>query len=86
MRAATAIAFVSVATAAHAFVAPCQSVHHATPTQLKASPLDNLFSFVKGGKVSLVKSIAGDYDDDAIKSKLDSLIKKNPLLMLSFTT
>mmetsp|Transcript_33763 Transcript_33763/g.60758 ORF Transcript_33763/g.60758 Transcript_33763/m.60758 type:complete len:85 (+) Transcript_33763:58-312(+) len=82
---ATAIAFVSFATAARAF-APCQSVHNARPTELKASPLDNIFSFVKGGKIGLVKSIAGDYDEDAVQSKLDSLIKKKPLLMLSFTT
>ena len=52
-------------------------------TSLRASPLD---FFTKKSKVTLVKSIAGDYDENAIKSKLDTLIKKKPLLMLSFTT
>jgi len=89
MRAFVAVTFVSIATAAHAF-APCQSVHtNVRPTAaaaLEASPLDTIFSVLKKGKIGLVESLAGDYDEVAIQSKLDSLVKKNPVLMLSFTT
>lgn len=89
MRALAALTFVSIATAARAF-APCQSVHtNARPTAaaaLEASPLDTIFSVLKKGKIGLVESLAGDYDEVAIQSKLDSLVKKNPVLMLSFTT
>ena len=96
MRAFAVLTFVSITTAASAF-APCQSVQHvnnARPTAaapLAASPLDNIFSAFKGGKGkagSSAKVSAGDYDEDAAKtkSKLDNLIKKKPLLILSLTT
>lgn len=49
-------------------------------------PLDSLFAFLKGGKVGLVKSLAGEYDAIAVRSKIDSLVKKNSVLMFSFTT
>ncbi|KAL7569891.1 hypothetical protein ACA910_008558 [Epithemia clementina (nom. ined.)] len=38
------------------------------------------------GKKALVKSQAGDYDAVAVRAKLDSFIRKNPVAMLSFTT
>ncbi len=49
-------------------------------------PLDNLFAFLKQGKVGLVKSLAGDYDSDAVREKIDGLVKKNAVFMFSFTT
>lgn len=49
-------------------------------------PLDNLFAFFKQGKVGLVKSLAGDYDSDAVREKIDGLVKKNAVFMFSFTT
>lgn len=36
------------------------------------------------GKKALVRSLAGDYDRVAVRAKLDSLVKENPVLMLSF--
>mmetsp|Transcript_17107 Transcript_17107/g.34581 ORF Transcript_17107/g.34581 Transcript_17107/m.34581 type:complete len:216 (+) Transcript_17107:67-714(+) len=45
----------------------------------KTSPLN-------AAKLSLVKSLAGDYDAAATRQKLDGLISENPVLMLSFTT
>eukprot|EP00986_Skeletonema_menzelii_P013227 scaffold7559_cov137-Skeletonema_menzelii.AAC.11 len=45
-----------------------------------------LFSFLKEGKVGLVKSLAGDYDSAAVRSKIDNLISDNDVLMFSFTT
>jgi hypothetical protein len=49
-------------------------------------PLDNLFAFLKNGKVGLVKSLAGDYDAVAVRNKIDGLVKENSVLMFSFTT
>lgn len=92
MRAFAVLTFVSITTAASAF-APCQSDQHFNNVRpiaaaLAASPLDNIFSAFKGGKAGSAKVSAGDYDEDAAKakSKLDTLIKKKPLLMLSLTT
>jgi glutaredoxin 3 len=50
------------------------------------NPFDVLGAVLKDGKVGLVKSLAGDYDAVAVRSKMDSLVKKNPVLMFSFTT
>ena len=55
-------------------------------TLLAANPLDTLFSVLKEGKVGLVKSLAGEYDADAVRAKLDGLVEDNSVLMLSFTT
>ena len=51
-----------------------------------ASPIDNLFALLKGGKTGLVKSLAGEYDAEQIQSRMNSLITENPVLMFSFTT
>lgn len=37
------------------------------------------------GKKALVKSLAGEYDEVAVREKLNDLIEKEPVLMLSFT-
>ena len=55
-------------------------------TLLAANPLDTLFSVLREGKVGLVKSLAGEYDADAVRAKLDGLVEDNSVLMLSFTT
>ena len=36
------------------------------------------------GKKALVRALAGDYDQEATRAKLDGLIADNPVLMLSF--
>eukprot|EP00980_Cylindrotheca_fusiformis_P015912 scaffold4658_cov118-Cylindrotheca_fusiformis.AAC.18 len=46
----------------------------------------NVFDFLKEGKKKLVKSLAGEYDEAAIKDRVDGLIGDNPVLMFSFTT
>jgi glutaredoxin 3 len=46
---------------------------------LSNSPLND-------AKKALVKSLAGDYDEEATKAKLETLVDKNPVLMLSFVT
>ena len=84
-----ALYIASIAAAARAFAPPpaARSLARRTPMiALAAGPLDNLFGFLKEGKVGLVKSIAGEYDSVAIRAKIDSLVESNPVLMLSFTT
>lgn len=44
------------------------------------------FDIFNEGKKAFVKSLAGDYDAIAVRTKIDSLIKDNSVLMLSFTT
>lgn len=56
---------------------------------LFAKPQDSLQSFLnplKEGKKMLVKSLAGDYNEEATLAKLKGLIDDNRILMLSFTT
>lgn len=45
-----------------------------------------VFDFFKDAKKNLVKSIAGEYDEEAVKARIDGLIKDNAVLMFSFTT
>ena len=75
-------------TSTRAFVVPVGLHARASPacTPLAANPLDTLFSVLKEGKVGLVKSVAGEYDADAVRAKLDGLVEDNSVLMLSFTT
>ena len=76
-------------TSTRAFVVPVGLHARASSpacTPLAANPLDTLFSVLKEGKVGLVKSLAGEYDADAVRAKLDGLVEDNSVLMLSFTT
>ena len=43
-------------------------------------------SLLSEGKKQLVKALAGEYDEAAIREKLNGLVNDNPVLMLSFTT
>lgn len=74
----------AIAALAHGFT-PAPSPRQAN-TKRMASPLDNILGFIKGGKIGLVKSIAGEYDADAIRLRVDQDIAKNKVLMYSFTT
>ena len=46
----------------------------------------NVFGFLNDGKKALVKSLAGEYDQTAIKARMEGLIADNKVLMFSFTT
>mmetsp|Transcript_33234 Transcript_33234/g.49528 ORF Transcript_33234/g.49528 Transcript_33234/m.49528 type:complete len:89 (+) Transcript_33234:46-312(+) len=46
----------------------------------------NMFDFLKEGKKKLVKSLAGEYDQAAVKARIDGYINNNKVLMFSFTT
>lgn len=56
-----------------------------------ASLADNVQQFLtksslNNAKIALVKALAGKYDQEAVRSKLNSLIEDEPVLMMSFTT
>ena len=64
----------------HSFVLSRTQSHRLTATKC------NLFNFLKDGKQALVRSLAGDYDKEAVRGRVNNLIEENPVLMLSFTT
>lgn len=51
-----------------------------SPTQL------GLFNVFNEGKKALVRTLAGDYDQAAIRARLNGLIAENKVLFLSFET
>ena len=83
VRSAVAAVLLILSSTSHAFIRPSLNAAHvakASTTQL------NMFEFLKEGKKKLVKSLAGDYDEVAVRARLNGLINDNPVLMLSFTT
>jgi len=87
--------------AASHYLTPRHDYHHhmsrgaddkGDPTKtFLASFADGVQTFLKNpslneGKRMLVKSLAGDYDEDAVLAKLNGLISDNRILMMSFTT
>ena len=87
MKVFTALYLLSIAAVARAFVPTGRSsARPAAAAALNANPIETLFSVMKEGKVGLVKSLAGEYDAAAIRSRMDSDISKEPVLMYSFTT
>lgn len=83
VRSAVALLLLVLCKPSHAFYNPSiktGQVAKASTTQLQ------MFDFLKAGKQALVKSLAGDYDQAAVRARLNSLINDNPVFMLSFTT
>ena len=68
---------------ANAFTSKATSLLH---SQKVSSTQIQLFEIFNEGKKKLVKSLAGEYDEEAIKARILGLIEANPILMLSFTT
>ena len=56
------------------------------PAVRNSSTEVNLMNFLNEGKKALVKSLAGDYDEVAVRARMDGLVKDNSVLMLSFAT
>lgn len=61
--------------AAQAFVPP-------TPRTKTTTTALGLFEMFNEGKKLLVKKLAGNFDEAAICSRMDSLVAENPVLML----
>jgi hypothetical protein len=72
-----------LASSADAFVQPTFTASNALKT---SSTQVNVFGFLNEGKKALVKKLAGDYDEAAIKARMQGLIDENPVFMFSFTT
>lgn len=51
------------------------------------SPLTQLqlFGLLNDGKKALVKSLAGEYDQDAVQNRIQGLVDNNSVFMFSFT-
>ena len=83
-RSSAALFVLVLCKSSHAFLNPSinavQVAKACSTTQLQ------MFDFLKAGKQALVKSLAGDYDEAAVRARLNSLINDNPVFMLSFTT
>lgn len=71
---------------ADAFVPAKAAAPIAATTSKTSSTEVHLFDIFNEGKKKLVKSLAGDYDEAAIKARVDGLITDSPVLMFSFTT
>ena len=75
-----------------AFLAPYRSntVNCARGADKASSTRVHVFDMFKdaagAAKKNLVKSLAGEYDESAVRARLDGLVNDNPVLMLSFTT
>mmetsp|Transcript_24489 Transcript_24489/g.52975 ORF Transcript_24489/g.52975 Transcript_24489/m.52975 type:complete len:171 (+) Transcript_24489:102-614(+) len=85
MKVFSAIFLISLATLSRAFVPLVPQTLRPT-VALSANPIDTLFAVLKEGKVGLVKSLAGEYDAPAIRTKIDNLVEESPVLLMSFTT
>lgn len=79
---ASLLLVVLLALSSHASVASAIIAHLQNDDD--AARLVRLFDLFDEGKKALVKSLAGDYDEAAIKSRLDDLVSRNKVLMLSF--
>lgn len=81
--AALAAAIILLVSSSNAFQ-NCPKHVFASRTVSEASPTTqvNLFNIFNEGKKALVKKIAGDYDAEAIRARIDGLINDSPVLML----
>jgi glutaredoxin 3 len=62
------------------------SSRSSTATKTTTTKRFMVMDFLKEGKKALVRKLAGDYDQTAIRTRLDGLIRDNPVLMLTFET
>jgi hypothetical protein len=82
--AAFALSFFVLAEGGHAFLKESLS-RGLVPKKAAQKPTAlSVFDFFNEGKKMVVKKLAGEYDEVAIRSRLDDLITTNPVLMLSF--
>ena len=83
MKFSSTILFLALTATSSGFLVPTTKA--VSPASSSTTRLQ-VFDFFKEGKKKLVKSLAGDYDEEAIKARVKGLIEANPVLMFSFTT
>jgi glutaredoxin 3 len=72
---------------AEAFLKPSNTnVAFSRVTHPSTTKQNGVFDFLKDPKQALVSGLAGEYDEAAVKARLDGLIADNKVLMLSFNT
>lgn len=83
--ASTLLVLVLLTGPSSAFQAPIRN-ENALASSTSSSTSLNVFGFLNDAKKNLVKSLAGEYDAEAIQARTNGLINDNPVLMFSFTT
>ena len=76
-----ALLFAAALETSHAF-APLPSNRLTTPSTTTTTL--GLFEMFNQGKKLLVKKLAGDFDEPAVRARLDALVEENPVLMLRY--
>jgi len=83
LAAIASLALILLAGPSSAFApSPMRNTAVSTSTSLDMGIMD----FLNEGKKNLVKSLAGEYDAEAIQARTSGLINENPVFMFSFTT
>ena len=82
------ITFASRSTLAFSVLPPTVGPNVARNNKAAASSSTrlHLFNVFNEGKKALVRQLAGDYDQAAIRARLEGLIADSPVLFLSFET
>jgi len=81
------LALINITGFSNAFVRSPISKSSSTVSSSSTSiGVGNIVGLFDEGKKKLVKSMAGEYDVEAIQARTSGLIKDNSVLMLSFTT
>ena len=80
------MALASQSTRAFSVHPPSLGPNIATSNKATTSTTLHLFDIFNEGKKALVRKLAGEYDQAAIRARLDGLIANSPVLMLSFET
>lgn len=81
-RYATLLTLGALAQSTSAFLGPS----NLTRNRIQSSTQVQLLGFLNEAKKALVKKMAGEYDAEAVRARVGSLVNENPVLMLSFTT
>ena len=84
--AAAIVAMIALSSTSHAFVRPTHALHSSpsgTGSSGSSSTELGIMNFLNEGKKKMVKSMAGEYDEAAIKARIDGLIADNSVLMFS---
>ena len=85
--ASVVLAMIALSSTSHAFVRPTLALHSApsgTGGSSSSSTELGIMNFLNEGKKKMVKSMAGEYDEAAIKARIDGLIDANPVLMFRY--
>lgn len=85
--ASTMVVFAFITGSSNAFSrSPIRHSKNSVSSSSTSISVGNIVGLFDEGKKKLVKSMAGEYDAEAIQARTNGLINDNPVLMFSFTT